>query len=50
MMAAVSNMQASHDIQTAAALGYYFFNPAGLIIMAVGMAAGYRTANGGVTG
>jgi hypothetical protein len=29
-----------------AKLGYYFFNPIGLVIMAVGMAAAFRTANG----
>ncbi len=27
-------------------LGYYFFNPIGLIIIAVGIGAAYRTANG----
>ena len=33
-----------------AKLAYYFFSPIGLIIIAVGMAAAYRTANGSVTG
>lgn len=33
-----------------AALVYYFFRPVSLIIMAVGMAAAYRTANGSVKG
>jgi hypothetical protein len=27
-------------------LGYYFFNPIGLIIIAIGLGAAYRTANG----
>jgi DNA-directed RNA polymerase subunit RPC12/RpoP len=34
----------------AAALAYYFFSPIGLIIIAIGMAAAFRTANGSVTG
>ena len=32
-----------------AKLAYYFFNPIGLIIMVVGMAAAFRTANGSIT-
>jgi hypothetical protein len=32
-----------------AKVGYYFFNPIGLIIIAVGMAAAFRTANGSIT-
>jgi hypothetical protein len=31
-----------------AALGMYFFNPIGLIIIAVGVGAGYRTASGAI--
>ena len=34
----------------AATLAYYFFNPMSLIIIAIGMAAAFRTANGSVTG
>jgi hypothetical protein len=33
-----------------ARLAFYFFSPLGLIIMAVGVAAAYRTANGSITG
>jgi hypothetical protein len=33
-----------------AKLAYYFFNPIGLIIIAVGLLAAYRTANGSVKG
>jgi hypothetical protein len=33
-----------------AALAFYFFKPISLIIMAIGMGAAYRTANGSVTG
>ena len=33
-----------------AKLGYYFFSPIGLIIIVIGMAAAFRTANGSVTG
>ena len=32
-----------------AKLGYYFCSPIGLIIIAVGMGAAYRTANGSVS-
>ena len=33
-----------------AKLGYYFFSPIGLIIIAVGMGAAYRAGNGSVSG
>lgn len=33
---------------SSAKLGYYFFSPIGLIIIAVGVAAAFRTANGSV--
>jgi predicted RNA-binding Zn-ribbon protein involved in translation (DUF1610 family) len=42
------NPHASISTLNSAALGYYFFSPIGLIIMAVGMAAAFRTANGSV--
>ena len=36
------------DTLSSAKLGYYFFSPIGLIIIAVGMAAAFRTANGSI--
>lgn len=36
------------DSLTAAKLGFYFFSPVGLLIMVVGMAAAFRTANGSI--
>jgi hypothetical protein len=36
------------DTISSAKLGYYFFSPIGLIIILVGMAAAFRTANGSI--
>jgi hypothetical protein len=45
-----SNLNVSVFNLNGAVLAGYFFNPLSLIIIAIGMAAAFRTANGSVTG
>jgi hypothetical protein len=50
MILSRSHLQTSIADLNPSRLGYYFFNPIGLIIIVIGMAAAFRTANGSVTG
>lgn len=49
MLLSRSHLHKSISDLAPAKVGYYFFNPIGLIIIAVGMAAAFRTANGSIT-